>query len=230
MGNILKSAIIAAGGLGKRIGSELPKQFMMLGNKPVIAWSVEAFYCADSSTKIIIAIPDGYEEEWNLLQRKYLPNIKPTIVTGGKERFHTVKNALQSLQDFDGLVAVHDAARPFISEAYINRLFKQAYELGSAVPALPISDSIRRCQDGRWQPMDRSEIKKIQTPQVFRAAEMVEAYSQNYSSQFTDDATVMEASGISICMVEGDEIAFKITTPADLKYAEFIVSTPGFFK
>lgn len=218
-----KYAIIAAGGRGTRLGGDLPKQFMLLGSKPVIQYCLEAFYSFDASIKLIIVLPKEHIDTWKELKDKYSINLPHTIVEGGEERFYSIKNAIDLLGPDSGLVAIHDAARPFISQALINSCYEEAAIHGAAIPAVPVKDSLRMQVGERWEHVDRSLYKVIQTPQVFSLHELWQAYRTDYKPTFTDDASVYESSGNKIHLVDGESQNFKITTSDDLAYASFFL-------
>jgi 2-C-methyl-D-erythritol 4-phosphate cytidylyltransferase len=160
--------------------------------------------------------------QWQELYKESYSHIQHRIVKGGEERFHSVLNALNTVPDQPGLVAIHDAARPFVSHRLINDAFYQAEINGSAVPALRIKDTIRAYSLGQWVPADRDTYRTIQTPQVFDIPGLKKAYLQHYSPQFTDDATVWESAGKPVHLVDGDEQNFKITTPLDMEFAQYL--------
>jgi 2-C-methyl-D-erythritol 4-phosphate cytidylyltransferase len=220
MQNPKKTAVIVAGGSGKRVGGEMPKQFIPIAGKPMLFYSIEAFAGLDSEMEIIVSLPEEFQSYWQELVSEYKFPIRHTVASGGSERFHSVQNALHAITGNEGLVAVHDAARPFISTDLLRRLFTHASEHGSAIPAVTVADSLRMNSDQGWKPVNRSDYRAIQTPQIFRLAELKEAYKQEYAPKFTDDATVMESAGYSISLTEGDEYAFKITTAIDVVKAE----------
>lgn len=215
-----KTVIIVAGGKGLRMGADMPKQYLMLGGKPILMRTVQRFYLFDSSADIILVLPAGHYDYWKELCDKYSFDIPHRVVSGGATRFHSVKNGLAAAAD-EGLIAVHDGVRPFVSVELLERCFAVAEAKGSAIPAIPLSDSIRVI-DGEHgsKAADRSRFRLVQTPQVFDAALLKRAYGCGYSESFTDDASVVEAAGASISLAEGDVRNIKITTPFDLKVAE----------
>ncbi|MGZ5244175.1 MAG: 2-C-methyl-D-erythritol 4-phosphate cytidylyltransferase [Bacteroidia bacterium] len=217
-----KYAIIVAGGSGTRLGSNLPKQFMPLGLQPLLLFSLQAFH--HCGAEIILVLPEIHIATWQkILQEKQI-NIPHKIVAGGKERFHSVKNALDSIKTADGVVAIHDAARPFVSTILITSIFEQADIFGGAVPLLPVKESIRKKTGGNtYRSEDRSLYFTVQTPQAFNLNLLKEAYLQVYSPLFTDDASVFEKAGFTVGFVPGEEHNFKITTPQDFAYAQYLV-------
>lgn len=215
------SVIIVAGGKGLRMGSDLPKQFIPVGGVPVLMRTIEAFYDYDSSIHIILAINPDYEEYWTALCNQHNFEIKHTIVHGGETRFHSVKNALAFVNT--DLVGVHDAVRPFTSKSLLARCFDSSQENLAVVPVVDSVDSLRQIAGNRSWIVDRRDFKLVQTPQVFDTVILKKSYDVDYSVLFTDDASVVEASGYFVTLVEGDRDNIKITTPLDLKYAELLI-------
>ncbi|NQT77790.1 MAG: 2-C-methyl-D-erythritol 4-phosphate cytidylyltransferase [Bacteroidetes bacterium] len=213
--------IITAGGLGSRMRSSTPKQFMELAGKPVIMHSMQCFAMYSGSITMILVLPEVFIGEWKELCKKYNFQIKHSLCSGGKTRFHSVQNGLKLVND-KGLVAIHDAVRPLISSALIKECFNAASKKGNAVPALPLRDSVREISGDENRPVDRLKFRLIQTPQVFEVMLIKKAYEQAYRPSFTDDATVAEAIGVHINLLKGIEENIKITTPEDLKIAEVL--------
>lgn len=218
-----KYAIIVAAGSGKRLESEIPKQFMELAGKPLLLHSLEKFFNYDKEIIIYLVLPQAYISFWQELAEKNKVIIPHNIVAGGDERFHSVKAALDLIEDENGLVAIHDAARPLVSEQLIKLSYDVAADCGSALPAVPLKDSLRRKVNGKWESVNRSDFKAIQTPQVFNLKLLKEAYHQEYKPGFTDDASVYESAGYLVELVEGEERNFKITTPEDLYYGRYLL-------
>ena len=217
-------AIIVAGGTGIRMGSELPKQFLSLVGKPLIAYSIEAFFEADPNTIIIVVLHPRFIDKWELV-RKEIPGIPYHLVVGGGEtRFHSVKNGLECIKG-TGLVAIHDAARPMITKALINSTFEEAAKSGNAIPALPVYETVRSVENNQTKIIDRSFLRVIQTPQVFETELIKEAYNQAFRADFTDDGSLLEANGQKVNLVKGDLFNFKITLPDEFELAEMILSS-----
>lgn len=200
----------------------LPKQFMPLNGKPVLAYSIEAFYKSDPGTEIIAVLPENFISQWHELAQQSHLSVPHHIIKGGRERFYSVLNALNGIHDTQGLVAIHDAARPFVSLRLINETYMQASVNGCAIPAIPVKDSIRAYSMGEWVPADRGAYRCIQTPQTFSLHELKHAYHQTYTPGFTDDATVWESAGNRVHLIEGEEVNFKITTFSDMDYAQYL--------
>jgi len=213
-------AIIAGGGLGIRMNKAVPKQFLLLENLPIIMHTIRQF--TTSCKEIIVSLPTDYHSFWVDLQREHNFSVPHTLVAGGETRFESVKKALNYVAA-EGLVAVHDAVRPFVSQKLIAECFDEAEKYGNAVAALPITESLRMADKDTNKQVDRSLFYRIQTPQVFRCNEIKDAYNQDYQPIFTDDATVLESQGGQIHLVKGEEQNFKITTPWDLLLAENLI-------
>ena len=218
-----KYVIIVAGGSGKRMGGEMPKQFLLVAGKPILMHTVEAFDRADESFKFILVLPEAHFSTWNSLCERYNFSVPMQMVAGGKERFFSVKNALDYVPN-GALVAVHDGVRPFVSKDTINEAFEVAEKNGSAVPVIDEVDSLRRVLDGASQAVNRAEYKRVQTPQVFQSTILKKAYNQEFSSFFTDDASVVEGIGHAITLTTGNVENIKITTPHELLLAEALVN------
>lgn len=221
-----KYVIIVAGGKGLRMGGEVPKQFLPIGGKPVLMRTVEAFYQTDSETGIILVLPKEQQDYWKELCCQYEFQIPYTLADGGCTRFHSVQNGLKAVPDegADVLIAVHDGVRPFVSPQVIQTCFDEAARCGAVVPVLDMVDSVRQLSADRTSmAVDRSRLKLVQTPQTFRADILKKAYSQDFTELFTDDASVVEASGETVALVPGNRENIKITTPFDLKIAEALL-------
>lgn len=213
-----KHVIIVAGGSGKRMGTDIPKQFLPLNGKAILMHTIDLFYKYYPSINIILVLPKNQIDYWKSLCTGQNFNRKHKIVEGGETRFYSVKNGL--LQINDGLVAIHDGVRPFVSIDVISRLFNKAAESANAVPVISINESVRIVDDKTNTAFDRQRIKLVQTPQVFKTEEIKKAYAQDYKPDFTDDATVYESSGEKVCLVEGNKENIKITTSFDLLFAK----------
>lgn len=214
-----KYAIIVAGGSGKRMGGNLPKQFLKLSGLPILVHTLQAFYDADPEIQLIITLPAAEIQFWEELKDWHHNEVEHTVVAGGDTRYQSVKNALSYVNE--GLVAVHDGVRPFVSAKIINQSFEIAESKGAAVTAVPMKDSVRKVDDkGNSENIDRSTLRMVQTPQTFDTELLKSAYKTPYSSRFTDDASVVEAYGHEVSLIEGDYKNIKITTPEDLVIAE----------
>lgn len=217
-------AIIVAGGSGSRFGSTVPKQFVTLAGKPLLMHTIDAFNNYDNSIKIIVALPSEHITLWNDLCRQYDFKTPHSIAAGGKSRFESVRNALSAIHGNDGIVAVHDGARPLATEALIKKGYATAEMCGSAIPAIAVTNSIRQLDRQGSHPVNRETLVAVQTPQVFDLKTLKEAYTADYSPLFTDDASVVEFSGHPVTLYDGDPGNIKITRPIDLKIAETIIA------
>ena len=215
-------AIIVAGGRGLRMGGELPKQFLPLSGKPILMRTLELF--EGEVSRIILVLPEDHIPFWEELCEQYDFTLPHTIALGGETRFHSVRSGLSHLPQ-EGLVAVHDGVRPLASHELIRRSFEEAERSGAALPACPVTDSLRLRQDeGKSEAVDRSRYVAVQTPQTFDLGRLQQAYEQAYSPLFTDDASVYEAASLgSITLIDGEETNIKLTTPRDLLLAELLL-------
>lgn len=218
-----KYVIIVASGTGKRMGLELPKQFILLGDKPILLHTLISVYNANNNYNIILVLNQDHVHYWNEILEKYKVDIPHRIVFGGKERFNSVQNAVISIGDKeDALVAVHDGVRPFAGSVF-ESCFKMTEEKGNAISAIKSVDSIRMIENSKTRAIDRNSIMLVHTPQCFKLSLLRKAYEQEYSELFTDDASVVESLGETINICEGIRENIKITTPFDLKIAETLI-------
>ncbi len=217
-------AIIVAGGSGSRMGTDIPKQFLSLGNAPILMHTVKRFFGFSEKIHIIVVLPEEQIDRWRELCKKNQFNIPHAIVAGGKTRFESVRNGLKSIGDNgEALIAIHDGVRPFISKQLINNAYTSAETLGNAVASVPLKDSIRKIEKGKNTAVDRAQYRIMQTPQAFLFSKIFAAFTVEESPLFTDDAAVAEASGIKINLIDGSYDNIKITTPEDLALAEAII-------
>jgi len=214
--------VIVAGGSGKRMGMETPKQYLELAGKPVLMHTIERFYRFNESIEIITVLPENQLRYWTSLQEKYDFKIPHTIVKGGAHRFVSVKHGLEFVSS-RGLVAIHDGVRPLVKIETIARCFDEAAKHGNAIPVVSPADSLRYLENHHNEPINRMNVKQVQTPQVFDAAILKKAYRQQYDESFTDDATVVEKTGMKIHLVEGNRENIKITNPEDLFIAQTLL-------
>jgi 2-C-methyl-D-erythritol 4-phosphate cytidylyltransferase len=215
--------VFVAGGSGKRMGVDTPKQFLELAGRPVLMHTIERFKEFNDTIEIITVLPENQLRFWNELQKKYSFDISNTLVKGGTKRFFSVKNGLEFVNT-PGLVAIHDGVRPLVRVETIKRCFETAEKYGNAIPVISPADSLRIETEQGNNPVNRLQIKQVQTPQVFDAALIKKAYKQDYDPGFTDDATVLEKTGEKIQMVEGNRENIKITNPEDLFIAQTLLS------
>jgi len=229
----MNSAIIVAAGSGRRMGSPIAKQFIEINGKTILEHTLDAFYSSNKFAEVIVVLSNSYLSEGEKLKNNY-KNLK--ICLGGKERFHSVKNAMQEVNVKCKNVFIHDSVRPFVSKELIERCLKSCHEKDSAVPAVKLKDSIRMIHteevpgidlpEGRSSGLIRDSYRNVQTPQAFNFKKLLEAYeATNFSSRISDDASVYEQYGGNIVyLVDGDPINIKITTPEDLEIAQLRLS------
>lgn len=216
--------IIVAGGKGQRMGSAVPKQFLAIGGMPVLMRTIKCFRKYSEALGIIVALPYEQHDYWRELCQRYEFDEPCQIADGGATRFHSVKNALALVPDNStGVVGVHDGVRPFPSQRVIAKCFETARRHGAAIPVVHVAESMRRMEGKGSTTVDRNDYRIVQTPQAFGAQILKEAYRQDYSERFTDDATVVEALGQEITLVDGNRENIKLTTPFDLQVAEAII-------
>ncbi len=212
--------LIVAGGRGTRMGGPQPKQFLELAGRPVLMHTLEAFDRWDASARLIVVLPEDQIDTWKRLCEAHAFDRAHRVVAGGETRFHSVRNGLDVVAS-DGLIAVHDGVRPLVAPSVIAACFAAAADGGAAVPVVPVVESVREVDaDGGSRPVDRARLRVVQTPQVFRADVLRAAYRLPYDPRFTDDASVVEASGVAVRLVPGNRENIKLTTPMDLLLAE----------
>lgn len=204
------------------MGSEIPKQFLLLNGKAIILHTIDKFKQALPQARLVLVLPKNEVQRWNNLT-KDSPYAEIEIAIGGQNRFDSVKAGLELIDE--GLVAVHDAVRPLVSKKTIQNAFKTAAEKDSAIPVFPLKDSIRKVEGENSKSLNRSEYVLVQTPQCFNVTLLKEAYNQDFSDSFTDDASVFEAAGNSVNLIPGNEANIKITSPEDLKVAEVLLKS-----
>lgn len=217
-----KYAVIVAGGKGARMGAPIPKQFLPFLGKPLLCYAIEAFARAIPGIRLILVLPPDQLKSAEIVLKSYIGGIDVTVVEGGDTRYHSVQNGLKMVKN-DGVVFVHDGARPLISHDLIHRCYQQAHTKGSAIPAIPLSDSVRMIENGCSRAIDREMLRIIQTPQTFRTELILPAFEQEYHPSFTDEATVVEANGTEIHLIDGIRDNIKITIPEDLTIAEVLL-------
>jgi 2-C-methyl-D-erythritol 4-phosphate cytidylyltransferase len=219
---INKYALIVAGGSGSRMNADVPKQFLLLNERPVLMYTIERFYDYNNSIGILLVLPENQFSLWATLCTEHNFNIQHQVVAGGSVRFESVKNGLSKIQG-DGIVAIHDGVRPLVNIETIGRCFEVAAEKGNAIPVMTVIESLRIIDGENSKAVDRSSFVTIQTPQVFNFSEIKEAYNQPFNETFTDDASVLEATGTAINLVPGNIENIKITHPADLLFAGLLI-------
>ena len=223
---MMKTVIIVAGGQGMRMGSDRPKQFLYLGEQPLVMHTMDVFRRYDREMNIILGLEKGYFSYWESVCAQLRFDIPHNVTPGGETRYHTVKNALQKVPE-GSIVAIHDAVRPFVYKDTLDRCFEEARKTGAAIPCVDVPDTLREILPGSSRWIDRDKYRLVQTPQVFQYELLVKAYDQKYSESFTDDASVLENAGFPVSVVKGNYENRKITHPGDLVFAEALI---GIFK
>ena len=214
-----KVALIVAGGKGERMNADIPKQFLVLNGTPILMHTLKQF---SHFEEIVLVLPHSQFDYWRELCSTYNFTQKHTLVPGGKKRFYSVKNGLEKI-DENSVIAIHDGVRPLISTKLIDSLITETKSGVGIIPIIPVKDSIRKVEGENSIHVDRSSLFKVQTPQCFLSADIKEAYTQEFSDAFTDDASVFEANGGEITTVLGEEKNLKITTKEDLKIASILI-------
>ncbi len=220
---VKRYAIIVAGGVGTRMNTSVPKQFMNLDGKPVLMHTLSRFAEAGLDIELILVLHHDQVEGWKKLCEEHRFNVDHKIAEGGDTRFQSVKNGLALVTEKEGVVGVHDAARPLVSPKLIVACYKAAEMYGNTIPAIPLNDSIRQIDTTRSIALDRSKYCIIQTPQCFKTEIIKKAYEQDYKYTFTDDATVAESIGETIHLIDGSADNIKITHPRDFIIAEALL-------
>jgi len=216
--------IIVAGGKGLRMGSDIPKQFLPIGGKPVLMRTIERFREYSSTLQIILVLPKAQQDYWQELCQEYHFNVEYQLADGGETRFHSVQHGLALIpDDAEGVVGVHDGVRPFPSIDVIRNCYETAREKKAVIPVIPVVETVRHLQGEVSITVPRNDYRLVQTPQCFDIQLLKAANRQPYNDGFTDDASVVEAFGFAITLVEGNRENIKITTPYDLKIAEVLV-------
>jgi 2-C-methyl-D-erythritol 4-phosphate cytidylyltransferase len=218
-----KIAIIVAGGTGQRMGSVVPKQFLEIEHKAILLHTIDQFVAAFANIEIVIVLPEVYINEGKaIIEKNKFKNIFH-FVAGGETRFQSVKNGLTKVSQ-SAIVFVHDAVRCLLTPALVQRCYQQAVEKGSAIPAVSATDTIRLMEGEKHHLINREDVMLIQTPQTFQSEILLKAFEQNYQASFTDEANVVEASGVPIFLVEGEFENIKITRPLDMAIANYILT------
>ncbi|MBL7701296.1 MAG: 2-C-methyl-D-erythritol 4-phosphate cytidylyltransferase [Ferruginibacter sp.] len=218
-----KFAVIVAGGTGTRMNTTTPKQFLLLKGKPVLYYTIHSFLQAYDDLQIILVLPEEHVAAGQEIIDAFFDYSRIQITIGGRTRFHSVQNGLQLVNE-EGIVFVHDAVRCLISTELIKRCYDTAIETGSAIPVIESKDSVRITTEEGNEALERTNIKLVQTPQTFHSKIILPAYQIDYKDKFTDEATVVEAFGLKVQLVDGEENNFKITRPVDLVLAEHLLN------
>ncbi len=223
------SVIIVAAGIGKRMGTAVPKQFLLLRDKPIIMHTIEKFYQAFNhlDLRIILVLNANYFDYWHELKQKFNFQIPVIEITGGQERYHSVRNGLELAYDH-GIIAVHDGVRPFVNSHFLQNIYSEAKKFNSAVPYTLPKSSVRIEENNQNRPLPRDRIRIIQTPQMFDANRLKQAYAKvNYNKDLTDDATVYQTAGYTVHLVPGLDENIKITTEIDYLLAKILIEKIG---
>ena len=224
--------IIVAGGKGLRMGSDIPKQFLPIGGKPVLMRTLERFREYSAELQIILVLPEAQQAYWRELCKQYnfpLPLEGAgggfyQLANGGQTRFHSVQNGLAKVpDDAQGVVGVHDGVRPFPSIEVIKNCYETARSKKAVIPVIPVVETVRHLEGEKSVTVPRGDYRLVQTPQTFDIQLLKAANRQPYNDGFTDDASVVESYGYEITLVEGNRENIKITTPYDLKIAEVLI-------
>jgi 2-C-methyl-D-erythritol 4-phosphate cytidylyltransferase len=220
---VKRTALIMAGGKGLRMGSSLPKQFLLLNDKPVLMHTLSTFYSLDPDIRLILVLPEDQKAYWSSLCREYGFSVPHELVTGGRSRFESVRNGL-AVAGEEGLIAIHDGVRPLVTSDLILRCFEAAQRYGAVIPVTPVIESLRLLEADGSHVVDREDYRLVQTPQTFQAGLIQRAYRESTSTDFTDDASVAQAAGWPIHLVEGERRNLKITEAADLQLAAWYLN------
>jgi 2-C-methyl-D-erythritol 4-phosphate cytidylyltransferase len=218
-----KFAVIVAAGSGSRMGGSLPKQFLLINDKPVLYYTIHTFLSAFIDMQVILVLPVDYMDMGQEIIDAYFDKDRIRITAGGDTRFQSVKNGLQLVEQ-DSIVFVHDGVRCLLTKELILHCYKQAVETGTAIPVVTSKDSVRLLHDDRNDAIDRNKVMLVQTPQTFHSKILIPAFQIDYKEKFTDEATVVEAFGMKVTLMDGEENNIKITRPIDLLVAEKILS------
>ena len=216
--------IIVAGGKGLRMGSDIPKQFLPIGGKPILMRTLERFRDYSEKLQIILVLPIAQQDYWRQLCEQYHFEVKYQLANGGQTRFHSVQNGLALIpDDVEGVVGVHDGVRPFPSVDVIRNCYEAARTAKAVIPVIPVVETVRHIEGEGSVTVPRGDYRLVQTPQTFDIQLLKAANRQPYNDGFTDDASVVESFGHQITLVEGNRENIKITTPYDMKIAEVLI-------
>lgn len=217
---MVKYAIIVAGGSGSRMGGGIPKQFRLIQGKPVLYYTLNSFLQAYDDIKVILVLPEEHLQLGQEIVDGFFDSRRVQLTVGGRTRFHSVQNGLRLVRE-ESIILVHDGVRCLITPALVQRCCEAAAEMGSAIPVVPSKDSVRLLKEtGGNEAIDRTKVQLVQTPQAFHSKILLPAFAIDYKDWFTDEATVVEAFGLTLHLVEGEQENIKITQPIDLVVAE----------
>lgn len=219
-----KIAIIVAAGSGTRMGSTLPKQFMTLAGKPLLYYTLQTFLKSYSDMQVILVLPEEYTDMGREIVDAWFEKERVQFAIGGDTRFQSVKNGLALVED-EAIIFIHDGVRCLVTEELIHRCYRQALDLGTAIPSITSRDSVRRLMEDGNEAIPRDEIQLIQTPQTFHSKILIPAFAIDFKERFTDEASVVEAYGLRVSLVTGETTNIKITEPSDMLMAEAIMQS-----
>jgi 2-C-methyl-D-erythritol 4-phosphate cytidylyltransferase len=217
-----KFAVIVAGGKGTRMNSDIPKQFLLLKNKPVLYYTIKAFLDVYENIELILVLPEEHIDKGREIIDGYFDSSRIRIIAGGRTRFHSVQNGLALINE-ESIIFVHDGVRCLVTGDLIRKCYENALAEGNAIPALECGDSVRLLTNNGNKIVDRNKVKLIQTPQTFHSKILLPAYKIDYKDKYTDEASVVEAFGLTVNLIEGERNNIKITTPFDLRLAEILL-------
>ena len=220
---MIKYAVIVAGGSGTRMGGDLPKQFMLLKDKPVLYYTLKVFLESYDDLQVILVLPIDYTDMGQEIIDACFEKDRIRITAGGDSRFQSVKNGLALVEE-ESIIFVHDGVRCLLTQDLIHRCYDSAIETGTAVPAIKCRDSVRILVEDGNEMLDREKVMLIQTPQVFHSKILLPAFQIDFKDKFTDEAAVVEAYGIKLALVEGEEFNIKITRPLDMLFAANVLA------
>lgn len=220
---MMNSLLLVAGGSGSRVGGPVPKQYQEIHGRAILVHTLERFYDFDPDIKVVVVLARGHKAYWEAVTAALPWRERIMLAEGGSSRYHSVMKGLEQIQPGE-MVGIHDAVRPLVSRLTIQRTYQAARESGSGIPVVEMEESVRMTgRDGGSENLERTRLRKVQTPQVFRSSEIKQAYAASSSTSFTDDASVYEACFGKVRLVEGNRENIKITTPADMKLAALIL-------
>jgi 2-C-methyl-D-erythritol 4-phosphate cytidylyltransferase len=217
-----KIAVIVAGGIGTRMNSSIPKQFLLLNGKPILYYTIDTFLKSYDDLEVILVLPEEYIAAGQEIIDAFFDYSRIKITVGGRTRFHSVQNGLQMIKE-ECIIFVHDGVRCLLTKELIHRCYAAAVENGTAIPVITSKDSVRLITLASNEIIDRTKIRLVQTPQTFHSKILLPAFNIDFKDKFTDEASVVEAFGIKVALIEGEEYNTKITTPFDLMIAEKII-------
>ena len=218
-----KIALIVAGGKGIRMNNEIPKQFLLIKNKPVLYFTIKAFLDAYEDMEVILVLPEEHIGKGQEIIDGYFDNSRFRLCAGGRTRFHSVQNGLSLINEEEAIVFVHDGVRCLITSDLVKKCYEAALKVGTAIPVVECRDSIRMITPNGNKILDRNKVKLVQTPQTFHSKIILPAFKIDYKDKFTDEASVVEAFGLKVNLIDGEKNNIKITTPVDLHLAEILL-------